>query len=322
LRHCMNIRSKQEKQIVSNFSKTSDRINELKNLRRNRGEIVEDTDSPEFSTDDEPTMSDDWTFFCELVETAWKHKKYAMLQKIVFAAMSSRRLQSHVWSINLMSVVACLFNKEEFCGYNKIREFHSVNRDMSRFWNLFNLIVYVTQDTRYHRFVMRLFERSSPYTSNIPPPVYLLVVNYYLLNNSYKYAISDYIQIYNRFKMPMVALILAVLYSQIANQKHATRKQCLLLQALKCMEKYATTREPEANAEILYNTGRLYHQIGIVSVAKDYYLRALKATNPMIEKYPEILDLKMEIAYNLHLIYKQSGNRFMARKILYDHIVL
>ncbi|KAG5680796.1 hypothetical protein PVAND_010282 [Polypedilum vanderplanki] len=322
LRHCIHYRSRQEVQIVSNFTKTSDRLNELKNLRKNREEVIDDVDSPEFSKTDEPTVSDDWNFFCDLIKTAWSHKKYVQLQRISFAGMSSRRLQLHVRTIDFMGVIACLFNKEEFYGYNKIREFLSSDRERPRFWNLFNLIAYVTHDTRYHRFMLRLFDRCTPYSTNIPPLVYLMIANYCLLSNSYKYAISHYDEIYRKFQLPMVAMILAILYSQIANQKYTNGKQSLLLQAIQYMEKYRKTREPEASAEILYNTGRLYHQMGIVSVAKDYYEKALKSTHPLIEQHPEILDLKREIAYNLHIIYKQSGNKHMARKILYEHIVV
>jgi general transcription factor 3C polypeptide 3 (transcription factor C subunit 4) len=320
LRHCVNYRSRQELQIVSNFTRTSDRLNELKNLRKNRNEEIEDLNSPEFSKTDEPTTSDDWIFFCDLVNTAWKHQKYINLQKIVFAGMSSRRLQSHVRDIDFMGVIACLFNKEEVFGYNKIREFLNTDKDKSKFWNLFNLIVYVTQDTRYHRFIMRLFERTTPYTENIPPLVYTLIANYYLLSSNYKYALNHYDEIYRRFESPMVAMILAILYSLIANQKYSNRKQNLLVQAMNYMQKYGESREPEAMAEVLFNTGRLYHQLGITHVAKDYYERALKVTNPLIEKYHDILDLKRQIAFNLHIIYKNSGNIFMARKILYDNI--
>lgn len=322
LRHCVHYRSRQEVQIVSNFTRTNDRLNELKNLRKNRNEIIDDVDTPEFNKSDEPTVSDDWSIFCDLINTAWSHKKYTQLQRISFAGMSSRRYQSHVRDIDFMGVVACLFNKEEVFGYNKIREFLGSDRDKPRFWNLFNLIVYVTQDTRYHRFILRLFDRSTPYTQNIPPLVYTMIANYYLLSSNYKYALNHYDEIYRRFQLPMVAMILGILYSQIANQKYTNRKQNLLVQAMNYMEKYQRSREPEATAEILYNTGRLYHQMGIISTAKDYYERALKATNPLIEKYPDILDLKMEIAFNLHIIYKQAGNKHMARKMLYDYIVV
>lgn len=322
LRHCVDYRSRQEVQIVSNFTRISDRLNELKNLRRNRDEPVEDLDTPEFSKTNEPTVSDDWNMFCDLIKTAWEHKRYAHLQKLSFAAMSSRRMQHHVKQIDFIGAIACLFNKEEVFGYNKIREFLSTDKSYPRYWNLFNLIIYVTQDTRHHRFVTRLFDRHTPFSSNVPPLVYTLIANYCLLSNSYKYALNHYDEIYRRFPSPLIAMILGILYSQIANQKFTNRKQNLVVQGMNYFEIYRKTREPEAMAEILYNTGRYYHQVGMLSLAKDYYEQALKVTNPMIESDPEILDLKRTIAFNLHIIYKQSGNKFMARKILYEHIVV
>jgi general transcription factor 3C polypeptide 3 (transcription factor C subunit 4) len=323
LRHCVHLRSRHEVQIVSNFTRITDRLNELKTLRKNRNQEIEDIDAPQFSKgDNEPTVGDDWNLFISLVSTAWQHRKYVQLQRLAFAAMSSRRFQIHIREIDFIGTVACLFNKEEIYGYNKIREFLNTDKDKPRFWNLFNLIIYVTQDNRFHRFVMRLFERCTPYTVNIPPLVYMIIANYCLLSNSYKHALNHYDEIYRRFQSPLVAMLLAILYAQIANQKFSTRKQNLLVQAMNYMEKYRQTREPEAEAEILYNTGRLYHQIGIVSVAKKYYEKALVVTNPFIEEHKEILDLKKEIAYNLHVIYKQSGNKLMARKMLYDYIVV
>lgn len=321
MRHCSDLRSRHEVQIVSNFTKINDRLNELKSLRRNRNQEVDDIDAPQFSKgDNEPTVADDWNLFIDLVQTAWTNKRYVQLQRISFAAMSSRKLQSNIRQIDFIGTIACLFNKEETYGYNKIREFLNTDKDKPRFWNLFNLIIYVTQDCRFHRFVMRLFDRCTP--TNVPPLVYMIIANYCLLSNSYKHALNHYDEIYRRFQPPLVAMLLSILYIQIANQKFTNRKQNLLVQSMNYMEKYRRTREPEAMAEVLYNTGRLYHQMGILSVAKSYYEKALNFTHPLIEKHKELLDLKMEIAYNLHVIYKQSGNKQMARKMLYDYIVV
>lgn len=322
LRHCIDYRSRQEIQIVSNFTRISDRLTELKNLRKNREEVIEDMDTPEFSKTDEPTVSDDWTMFCDLIKTAWENKRYTHMQRLTFAAMSSRRLQQHVKEIDFMGAIACLFNKEEVFGYNKIREFLSTDKSMPRYWNLFNLIIYVTQDTRHHRFVTRLFDRQTSFSANVPPLVYTLIANYCLLSNSYKYALNHYDEIYRRFPSPMIAMILGILYSQIANQKFTNRKQSLVVQGMNYFEIYKNTREPEAKAEVLYNTGRYYHQIGMLALAKNYYEQALKVTNPLIESDPEILDLKRTIAFNLHVIYKQSGNKYMARKVLYEYITV
>ncbi|CRK92086.1 CLUMA_CG005692, isoform A [Clunio marinus] len=149
--------------------------------------------------------------------------------------MSSRRLQSHIREIDFIGTIACLYNKEETYGYNKIREFFNTDRDKPRFWILFNLIIYHTQDSRFNRFVMRLFEKVSPFTTKVPPIVYMLLANYCLLSNSYKHALNHYDEIYRRFQQPLVAMILAILYALIANQKHSNRKQNLIVQAINYM---------------------------------------------------------------------------------------
>lgn len=330
LRHCTDYRSRQEVQIVSNFTRVSDRLAELKKLRKRLIEVVEDLDTPEFNKTNEPTVSDDWNMFCSLVKTAWEHGRYTMLQRLTFAAMSSRRFQQHVKEIDFMGTIACLFNKEEILGYNKIRDFHFSEKGSPRFWNLFNLIIYITQDTRHHHFVTRLFDRQTAYQyqfdrlpmESVPPFVYILIANYFLLSNNYKYALVHYHEIYRRFPSPMIAMIIGILYIQIADQKFLNMKQNLVVQGINYFTVYRNTREPEAMAEILYNTGRFYHQIGIISVAKDYYEQALEVTNSLIESDPEILDLKRTIAFNLHVIYLESENETMARKVLYDNIVI
>lgn len=142
------------------------------------------------------------------------------------------------------------------------------------------------------------------------------------MSNTYKYALDQYSTIFKKYQIPLVALLLSIIYAQIASQKYSSRKQYLILQAISFIERYQELREPEALNEIYYNFGRLYHQIGILHIAKSYYEKALTVTNSLIEKYPHYLDLKMEIAFNLHLIYKASGNRMMARKCIRDNIVI
>lgn len=321
LRHCVHLRSRNEVQIVSNFTKVADRLNEIKTLRKNRNEEIDDVDAPQFAKcDNEPTVADDWKFFLDLIRSAFEHKKFVKLQRLAFAAMSSKRFHSYIREVDFIGVIACLYNREQTYGYNKIREFLQTDKDKARYWNLFNAIIYITQDTRYHRFITRIFERNT--SINIPPTVYLLIANYNLLSNSYKHAMNHYDEIYKRFPSPLIALILSILYVQISLQKYTSKKQKLVIQAMNYLQIYQETREPEAQAEIYYNTGRFYHQIGLISTAKINYEKALKITNDLIEQHKEILDLKMQIAFNLHIIYKQSGNYSMARKMIYDNIVI
>lgn len=163
---------------------------------------------------------------------------------------------------------------------------------------------------------MRCFER----TANLNPMVYMLVGNYCLMSNSYKYALNHYSMLNKKVNSPLITLLLSIIYTQIASQKYSNRKQQLVVQSIAYMENYRKMREPEALQEVFYNTGRLYHQVGMLPMAKWNYEQALEVKNSLIDKYPQYLCLRREIAFNLHLIYKSSGNRVMARKYLYDYI--
>lgn len=68
--------------------------------------------------------------------------------------------------------------------------------------------------------------------------------------------------------------------------------------------------------------GRMFHAFGMVHLAEGYYMEVLNYNSPLIEQYPDILDLKREAAYNLHLIYKDSGNFEAARQVLVNHLVI
>jgi general transcription factor 3C polypeptide 3 (transcription factor C subunit 4) len=294
----------------------NDRINELKNMRKTRDEVVEAVDVPEFCKSTyEPTTDVEWEFYLDLLRTAYDNKKFMMLQKMAFSVMGSKKLQSYLKEVDFLGLLSCIYNREEHYGYNVIKQF--VVADSPRLWNLFNLVVLITQDYRYYRYIDRFFGRV-----NVNPMVFMLSANYYLMSNTYKYALDHYATIFQRHKSPLIALILSVIYAQIASQKYSNRKQHLVLQSIAFIEKYQEIREPEAMNEIYYNTGRLYHQIGMLHLAKSYYEKALNVSNELIEKCPHHLDLRAEIAFNLHLIYKSSGNKTMARKILYDNIIV
>lgn len=88
--------------------------------------------------------------------------------------------------------------------------------------------------------------------------------------------------------------------------------------------------------EALYNLARAYHHVGLISLAATCYEKVLaihqkdhpipKLPNdglqPTHDLKPGYCDLKREAAYNLHLIYKNSGAMDLARQLLKDHCTL
>lgn len=130
----------------------NDRVNELKNMRKTREEPVEDADAPEFGkSSNEPSVEEEWQLYQDLITVAYNNKRFPMLQKLAFTAMASKKFQHNIREIDFIGLLACIYNREEFYGYNKIKDF--VNSDMKfpRLWNLYNLVIYITQDCRYYR---------------------------------------------------------------------------------------------------------------------------------------------------------------------------
>jgi general transcription factor 3C polypeptide 3 (transcription factor C subunit 4) len=88
---------------------------------------------------------------------------------------------------------------------------------------------------------------------------------------------------------------------------------------------------------VYYNLGRAMHQLNILPAALFYYKRALEL-GPSVrpdeqgkkteeeeeekEDKEDIFDLKREIAFNVSLIYQNSGNIQLARYYIEKYIVL
>uniref|UniRef100_A0A0A0LGB1 General transcription factor 3C polypeptide 3 n=1 Tax=Cucumis sativus TaxID=3659 RepID=A0A0A0LGB1_CUCSA len=95
---------------------------------------------------------------------------------------------------------------------------------------------------------------------------------------------------------------------------------------------YKNLKLCDNNQEALYNIARAYHHIGLVTLAVTYYEKVLATYQkdcPIPELFGEnrnikhqnsvYCDLRREAAYNLHLIYKESGALDLARQVLKDH---
>ncbi|XP_038879313.1 general transcription factor 3C polypeptide 3 [Benincasa hispida] len=95
---------------------------------------------------------------------------------------------------------------------------------------------------------------------------------------------------------------------------------------------YKNLKLCDNSQEALYNIARAYHHIGLVTLAVTYYEKVLATYQkdcPIPELFGEnrnikhqksvYCDLRREAAYNLHLIYKESGALDLARQVLKDH---
>lgn len=322
-RHCIRLRNLYEMFVVTHTSKYNNKLLLIKENRKARKEPIDDIDGPEFvnSNDNQPSIDEEFNLLKDALKTAFNRNNYGVMQKIAITALSSKRfttIQSK--EIYFYSLLSTIFNRDENFSYILIKDYVVKHLRSHRIWNLFNVILQFTECShRYSRFLTRLFIRSENEVDEWPK---ILRANYCIASGTYKYALNDYMRIFKQTNSPMIALLIGVTYISIAQQKFTTKKHTLIAQAISFLNKYGTLREPEAWNEVQYNLGRLHHQFGMYHIATYHYKEVLKYTNRMIEEHPEYLDLRREAAYNLHLIYRKSNNYDLARRYLYEYIIV
>lgn len=322
-RHCIRLRNSYEMYVITHTSKYSSKVSLIQENRKARKEPIEDEDGPEFvrAAANQPSVEEEFNLLKSVLETTLEMGNVSHMQRFAFTALSSKRFGQHFSrEMYWYSLLSTIFNRDSNFGFVIAKDLIVKQLQNHRMWNLFNVLIqYTDYNCRYSRFLNRLFIRTENEIDEWPK---ILRANYWLVSGTYKYALNDYMRIFKMTKSPLVALLIGITYISIAQQKFTTKKHVLIAQAVSFLNEYAKIREPEAYSEIQYNLGRLHHQFGMCHIAVHHYKQVLTYTNEFIEKHPKHLDLKREAAYNLHLIYKKSGNVELARKHLYDYIVV
>ncbi|KAJ8665208.1 hypothetical protein QAD02_006870 [Eretmocerus hayati] len=316
-RHCIMLRSKLELTALSRTSGVKQRVEILQRDRLSRGEPILDENVPTFSNKNEPTEKEEFNLILQMCRLACKLKKYGLLQRISFTALTSKKFTSENAQIMYLCLISCIRNNDSYHGFNVVREFVR-SRKKSKTWNLLNAIIQRAEDSRHNRFLMRQLAKEDAFSY-----LHILHANNCLVSGTYKYALNDYVSLFKVKPSPLLALLVSVTLLQMACQKFTAKKNQLVAQAISFMKAYANLRGNGACQESNYNMGRLLHQLGLLTGAVHYYKQVLETpVSEIIEKNSEMLDLKKEAAFNLHLIYMQSENPQLARMYLENYITV
>ncbi|XP_059631065.1 uncharacterized protein LOC132273957 isoform X2 [Cornus florida] len=148
-------------------------------------------------------------------------------------------------------------------------------------------------------------------------------------------AAREYLEAYKLMKdCPLINLCVGTALINLALGLRLQNKHQCMLQGLAFL--YNGLLLSENSQEAIYNIARAYHHVGLVTLAasyyekvlaiheKDYPIPKLPNENPDLlnSQKPAYCDLRREAAYNLHLIYKNSGAFDLARQVLKDHCAL
>lgn len=320
-RHFVRIRNRDELYALTRLRRIEKKKEALKEIRTSRGEPQFDTDAPDFRVDkNSPTIEEEWALFREMCQTCYRTERFGLLQRLVFSAMGSKLFYSNsdrATELEFLCLLSCFYNADAYYGYNLARD--QLLRDMKRprIWNLFNLILQRADDVRHNRFLMRLLARHPNH-----PALTLLHANNCLVAGTYKYALSEYSATFRSNPSSLSAFLLGVTLFQMACQKFSAKKHSLVTQGLAFMWKYQQYRGEDGYQEVHYNIGRAFHQLGLLPAAIHHYEEALNFISPLTETYPHLLDLKREAAFNLYLIYMNSGACDIARSYIDKYIII
>lgn len=236
---------------------------------------------------------------------------------MTFCALGSKefmRDSKRAREVEFMCLMACIYNDSSFFAYNIMRELVTKNPESTRCWNLLNLIISKADDFRHNRFLLRL----APKHPDLVAPGILNGHNC-LVAGTYKYSLAEYTQAFKQDPSnPLIPLMLGLTFTHMACQKFSGKKHSLVVQACAFLNTYVEMRGE--CQESMYNLGRAFHQLNLLPQAIHYYKQALEC--PVLAQPPDgpCLDLTREIAFNLSLIYKNSGAVNLARMYLFKYI--
>lgn len=121
---------------------------------------------------------------------------------------------------------------------------------------------------------------------------------------------------------PMVHLSLGLAYVHHGMKRQSANRQYLILQGQAFLWQYAeqvaNLNDASASAEIFYNLGRLFHLLGMTSMALKYYSLATDTTDNAAEKTDIYLLSKANEAISLLSV----SNRGKALRVIKEGLVL
>lgn len=281
----------------------------------------------EITSLNEPSVEEEYALFKEILTECWQRKYYTTLQKLVFMGLVSNRFKQFTDEMLIIGYYAALMNKDSHYAYVLIRDMITKGspitksptfKDKNIVWNMLTLYTQRQEDARYYKFIYRCGRRKGPYMSS----ACMLEAANSLATGSAKLAT---LQLLRLIRLPnpstLVRLMLATALVQISGRapnlcipKCTKTSHALITQ-------YAQERGVEAKQEVYYNLGRWYQHKGVLHLATHFYKLALEIKPAIVEKHPS-LDLSKEAAFNLMLIYKNSGDIVGAQNLVIKYLTI
>nr|CAH7762885.1 unnamed protein product [Callosobruchus chinensis] len=272
---------------------------------------------PSFTCTREPSVEEEFEIFRRILQKAKDLRQYAALQKYAFMGLSSKRFVRYYHQLLVLALYACIYNNDRYHANTIVKYLLVKNSSNNLLWNLLNHIVATGQDFRHLRLVeKRLSHERQKYL--------LMLANNQIPFGNSLIAINIFTKELKWNDCPFYALLLGIACMQhyFYTGVDKTKRKLLAELTTYLFHHYGKLRTKQAEQEVFFNMGRLFQQMGVSYLAEYYYKKVFEVRNEMLDKHPDQLDLSREAAYNLHLLYRHSGNLTAARKVLYQYIVV
>lgn len=110
---------------------------------------------------------------------------------------------------------------------------------------------------------------------------------------------------------PLLNLVIGICYMLLGTSRKTENRHFQIMQGYGFVMKYYKLRGKDTNQEACFNVARSFHQLNLTSLAVPFYEKVLEFRDVAPES-----DLKREAAYNLSLIYAESGSVGLAQQVL------
>lgn len=137
-----------------------------------------------------------------------------------------------------------------------------------------------------------------------------------MMNGTVKLALGEYMRAARKIPDdPLINLLIANGYLSHIMSRRCQDRHTTFLRAFTFLFQYAKHRG--WTQEVYYNIGRALQQLSLYSMAIPCYEHVLQMPPPMgANARVDEIDMKRETAYNLAMIYRDSGAKDLARSLL------
>ncbi|CAJ0589759.1 unnamed protein product [Cylicocyclus nassatus] len=289
--------------------------------------------------DMDPALMHDYCL--RLIECLLSAKRYQdMLVVCCYAFLQPRITKSEKSSTFQNLLYFCAIKAQSWSvAFEYVRWFHSLTNTAyqltlpntrevlsRRIFNAMNYVFVHSQNVCYHRYIMRSLAKS--------PGNYALQIisgNNSLITGTYRHALGEYLRVWNQNKNnPLVCLLLALTFTHMSCKKDLSSRHMIAIRGVAFMKLYEKNRN--CRQEVYYNIARMFHQMSITPIAIYFYEKVLAEPPPVVyhvdEEGNEVLrpesmyDMRRFAAHNLALMYRASGNDYLARKMYEKYLVV